>query len=80
MDLEEADDHEEGRGTNPRCPSRLQWPSFYLTHKEDLDKLWDKGVEILFGSEVSDFSEADVVDVDDAENIDEDDEDEDDEK
>lgn len=73
MDLEEEDDKEEGRGTNPRCPSRLQWPSFCLTHKADIDKLWDKGVEILFGSEASDFSEVDVADVDESDDAEEED-------
>jgi RecA/RadA recombinase len=76
MDLEEEDDaaDEAGRGRNPKCPSRAAWPSFYQTHRTDIDKLWEKGIDILFGSEsASDFSEAgdggddDVIDVEDDE-------------
>lgn len=70
MDLQEEDDEtdETGRSINPKCPSRAAWPSFYQTHRSDLDKLWQKGVDILFGSEAtSDFSEAtsddDAIDV-----------------
>lgn len=70
-DLEDEDDAEDvHRNRNPRCPSRAAWPQFYETHKADLDLLWQKSLDVAFGSnhgeidlESDDEDDEDVIDL-----------------
>lgn len=46
--LEEDDDAGRTRSNDPELPSKAEWPSFYSSHKSDIDALWDKAKALMF--------------------------------
>lgn len=46
--LQDDDEKEDDRDTDPRIPHKGAWPAFYLANKESVDALWNKAVEYCF--------------------------------
>lgn len=48
---DDDEDEEESSRHNPKIMARVEWPSFYAQHQEDVDALWARAVEYIFAIE-----------------------------